>query len=664
MTKQNKKTLLCIIFLIFFHIKALALPALFIDTNGQEKYYYRNFLALAKSVGYTIHFESFFECLNTVKIEPYKTIFFSTSTSIIIHSKNILVEKYVKFVEDLSHQGNKNIILLLSGVNKPAYLHKTMHLLERLGVPLDNSIQPIIKSFLRYLFQPDVLRGKIYGTTLINKIHTSQLQPLLLSENKNVTILPQKNTSFPLGLLVKNKKTGNRYLLTKQSFCCFSELNENFFLTPIHFKQQEKLLFTVQNMLAEFKGVNHKTKLPKVTTKAFITSQKKITEKKLFKTFQKKRSYHWINSNSLSCAWMDLGDFFLEQRKPNKLLPEKEKIKLKNAALKRGLNFIYESEINLLWFEFNPEIFLAQRGIATEKKKKEFHKNINTFAKALKQRFALSKKPIPKIFIGTDITTNFRSAPVAIAAKDFFGRTYSKIPSPLDFKNFWKPELLDVFDIFVDTFKKILPIDGIFLDFEMYHAQKQSADFNNFMDFSDLAWKLYTQKTKQNHLLRYISTERRINNLIATKKLKNYFSVLQKEAEIIGKKIKNHIQKKLPGTLIGAYATSLPGSWFYRGILAGLSSPEEPVIFATFNTNVYSHTQWLNQNNINIIHGAPIMLSKLKTLQDFLLIPELKKMNYFVWYNRPSRMIYPPQQRKNIWWSSEASNLSSEIVAQ
>ena len=85
---------------------------------------------------------------------------------------------------------------------------------------------------------------------------------------------------------------------------------------------------------------------------------------------------------------------------------------------------------------------------------------------------------------------------------------------------------------------------------------------------------------------------------------------------------------------------TLPSSWFYRGIMAGLSSKEEPLILATFNTDFYSHHQWLVRNDLHFIHGAPILLSKLQAQEKFCIVPELLKYHYFAWYLRPSRMVY------------------------
>ncbi len=624
-------------------------PALLIDTDGKTTYDYRNFLSLLESVGYAPDYQNLFSFLNSSKIEKYETIFFELGASAMSNIKNNFVQKCIKSVQNYAQSGNKNIAILLSGNQKTAFVNRAISLLENLGVPVDEGV----RSFIHNLFAHDGKTGHLYGTTLINK-----------KENKPTVPHP-----FPPALFLTNKKLNNNYLITKASTCTFSEIAENFFLVPLSFATRQKLLASLQRMLKKFylmARVNgrKKTKLPGNLTKKFNIAQKKEAERKMYSLFHNNPNYRWLIDKKLSCAWLDPGDYFLEQRKPATSLPEKEKKILKQAAMKRGLDFIHNSGINLLWFELNPESFLSVKNDATPETQKKFENKVRTLGKELKKRFNKNKNSRPKIFIGTDITSNYRSHPVHIAVRDFFGKTYSKIPSPLDFKHFWKPELLDVFDRFTKIFGADIPIDGIFLDFEMYHAQRQAGSYSSLMDFSDLAWKIYADRTGQPQLLTKISVQSRVSYLIENNLFEQYFSTLSAEAKKIGKQIRTHIKKKYPNILIGAYAPTLPRNWFYRGLLAGLSSQTQPVIYVSFNTDFYSHAPWLEQQGIYLMHGAPIMLSKLKKTSDFRLISKLSRLHYFIWYNRPSRMIYQPEQRKNIWWSSEASLLPWKKVAK
>lgn len=106
---------------------------------------------------------------------------------------------------------------------------------------------------------------------------------------------------------------------------------------------------------------------------------------------------------------------------------------------------------------------------------------------------------------------------------------------------------------------------------------------------------------------------------------------------------------------------NLPHSWFYQGFLAGLSSKEDPVIMATFNTEFYKHTKWLEEQHIYLQHLPVIMLSKLKKYSDFSLIKQLTQENDGVWFNRISRLEEPRDPRLWRWdYGLEVSPLATK----
>ena len=264
------------------------------------------------------------------------------------------------------------------------------------------------------------------------------------------------------------------------------------------------------------------------------------------------------------------------------------------------------------------------------------------------------------IFLGLNLSSNFFNHPVTHPARNLFGKEYSKIPAPLDMHNFWQPEVLEIFDTFLATFKNVVPVDGVFLDFEMYHAPKQGGSFTDLMAFSDLSWQTYAieNKTAQN----YTQHNDRIAYLRKHKLFTKYFDILERAAQKVGTTIKQHMRKHIPNLVLAAYAPTLPNSWFYRGITRGLSSKKEPLLYATFNTDYFSHHQWLTKHNIHLLHGSVAMLSKLKHATDFTLIDQINTYHDFIWYNRPSRMIpdMTPEERNKQWWGIESSPLSIE----
>ncbi len=240
--------------------------------------------------------------------------------------------------------------------------------------------------------------------------------------------------------------------------------------------------------------------------------------------------------------------------------------------------------------------------------------------------------------------------------------SYTKISSPFDMANFWKPEVLDVFDTFITTFQKSFPIDGVCFDLEMYHAPEQAGMYTDLMDFSDTPWQTYCSYVKDQDTRSLTSVKKRMRYLQQEKKFAEYFTILEQASKELGKSIKRYMRKKQPNLLFSAYAPTLPHSWFYRGFLAGLSSKSEPILLATFNTDYISHHNWLTKHGIHCIHGGALMLAKLGTKKDFKLIPKLQTLHSFIWYNRPSRMIYEynKEQLESVWWGIEATSYNSD----
>jgi hypothetical protein len=263
-----------------------------------------------------------------------------------------------------------------------------------------------------------------------------------------------------------------------------------------------------------------------------------------------------------------------------------------------------------------------------------------------------------------EITTNFKTQAVAASMKDIFAKDYTKIPSPLDFENLWKPELLDMFDQFYNewqaSFGNGLTIDGIFIDLEMYHAQEQEASYPALCDFSDNAWHIYLNSIFCDIKIKDI--KKRTKYLYNTNKFDEYFNILENEARKIGEKIREHIKAKLPNGVIGVYMQTLPNSWFYNGILSGLSTKTEPIILATFNNQFFMHYDTIAENNIYALHMPVMLLSQFEKVNDFKEIDELKKSHDGIWFNRFSWLSCPYD--KNKWWAVEASPLNANIITK
>lgn len=683
--------------------KDARIPLLIVDTNGTDEYANRNLMVLARSVGYEPRFIDFYTFIENPSILDGQTnVMFMLGGDFLAHlADNPLVEMGMQSLERFSKQGGKNLSLLMP--NTPRFDEKMakeyFEVLKRLGVwwvsgedigALEQAA-PIITSFIKHSM-PDALVGMKLGTTLITP-RPRDVPPVVdargapfthfISVGKSLEIeaLPagcaKKGADIamfaPFALAVKNQELNNRFYLGKSSVFTFADIAESFFRVPLSLEKRNELLSAAQqvlwNMAQDVKSERGERSaaacpvLPDLFSMRTMEDEKQRAQSHMAAQLKADPRYAWIVDRGIAAGWMAYGDFKLHEL--TTLFAGKtdaEKARLIEDATKRIVDFTYDADLNLLWFEFNPESIFSERGRGD---KASFIQDVTDMARALKKKFADEKKPMPKIFVGTDITTNFRSSPVACSVKDVFGKNYSKIPCPLDFENFWLPEVVKPFEAFCDALSAELPIDGIFLDLEMYHATDQAGEYDNLMDFSDNAWQVFSRFAVGAQALDQASVAERVAYLKDTKQFHTYFAALEREAEKIGRALKEHIRAKAPQVMFGAYGETLPATWFYRGLQAGLSSEKEPLIFASFNTDYYTHHAWLKDHNIHMLHGAVSLLSRLREKKDFDQLEALQRYHAFIWYNRPTRVAYPLDvpARAQQWWGSEAPVLPADEVA-
>ncbi len=676
---------------------------LVVDTQGRDPYYYRNLLLLANSVGFAVDYRNLYDLLEKPNIDAYDALFFMLNPALL--SANMPKKLYCKIPKKIGAslheqclnsllsfalQKNKGVGLILPGSvsYSPAFLQqvqKNIGVLAQLST-LPEATQTTVASFLSYLSQPDSKKGTLFGTGLLNKgnpefatlppeTSLTQYTPV---QRDRYTADAQK--AFPIGMLFENPHTQNIYLLSKNSEFDFADIAEHFFKNPLSITARNELLQAAQETLQAFYHAIQNQKLsrerlpalsvPPIFELSHLIAQKEAAAHQHKKTLR--REYRWLLKPGLSCAWFDPYDCFAHEDKHQKIkatmqskdsMAKNSKQLVEAIALDRGIKIIRNGNFSIVWFEFIPEWYLSPRGLR-KKERQEYIDRILKLSRTLKQFFTAQGKPLPKIFVGMNLTSNFRTNTVRNPTRNVFGTSYSKIPSPFDVDQFWRPEVIDVFASFAEKFKNEIPIDGIFFDFEMYHAPDQTGQYTDHMDFSNHAWKAYSSTSNDIEAQKIKSFSKRIAYLQKEKKFKQYFTILEQEARNLGSFLKTELRKIVPNLMFGAYPPSLPLSWFYRGIEAGLSSPSEPLLLATFNTDYTSHDRYLKKHDIHLLHGTAIMLSKLKEPKDFSLITRQLLHHDFVWYNRPSRMIYEYNQKEldSVWWGIEATPLSPTIT--
>ena len=656
---------------------------LFIDTGFNDEYLFNSIFTFAHSVGFQTTFKPFYSVQkNDISITD--TIFITIDGSFLknylearLRKASIthpLLQRIFAIATAIAQERNKTITILLPdvGISNNAL---NVLLLEELcrvfQITQENNeaiIKPAMSIFLYELLQTDNTKSSSYNTALLHtrdgKEVTSTNLEIIDDQIDNAIILKTVPSftenplikTYPLALYIKNNRTNNQFFITKTSLLTFADIKESFTYNPLDYSLRTILLAQVQKFLYEIHQATSLRSLPQETKKTLIlpsifTKKNENLLKNRWRSHRNKSTdqakYLWINNEDIWCGWGGLEPYFKKEVQATENL--------------------FKSGVNLLWFELNPEWYLSENALKKDEKTK-FLDSIERFNKAFDQTKKSHEHSTPAhIFIGTDITSNYATAKVLHPVRDVYGTEYSKIPSPFDFENFWQKELLDVYTHFKSSWKDIhnnVTIDGIFLDFEMYHAQTQSGQYTNTMDFSDYTMQKYAQ-TKNVPCLLALPFEEKIGYLLDNHKFDDYFAFLKREACIVGRKIKEYFNQEFPQALLATYNIHLPHSWFYLGIFAGLSSPQEPIILATFNNEFYRHYEWLQDQHIFSYHMPVVLFSKFQKKQDFDLIATFAQTHDGIWFNRISRLEEPRDPKAWKWdFGLETSPLPTAFVVK
>lgn len=529
---------------------------------------------------------------------------------------------------------------------------------------------PQLKAYLRLAREPDA-RKHSYATALMlakkrepNEGY-QEAQDILKDTSGDALALPAPMPTegsasaltglWPFGISWRSEQNNNSILLTRDSYLTFGDIDENFHLNPIDPSIKHELFCALFRTLQQFL-VNRDA--PAARLKLRVALSAGTAHEQFLKRWHRTYAptHAWLKEKQVSCAWMDVRSFF--------------------GKAPESVDYVLNSGIKILWLDLIPETLLTHNA-RNAAGKEEFLKQVEWFTRILKERAQVLNRPIPLLFMGTDVTLNYRVVPnhatpaVETPTVDLYGKVLSRVPSPLDVKGFWQTQVIDLINTFVDLWESKeggigngLPLAGIFFDFEQYQAPEQASNYTDLMDFSDLAWQTFLAAYPQPNMPELTTAAKRVEYLIDTHQMQTYFDALTAQAKEIGTLIRNTIKQRLPHGMIAAYNANIASSWWYRGLMASLSRPEEPLMYATFNTDFFSHVSWLESQDVYLHHLQVLLLSKLREKDDFKQIGTILKNHDGIWFNRFSRLIQDMPENKTHADHIESSPLPKDEVAQ
>jgi hypothetical protein len=678
------------------HASSTPQKLVLIDTAGKNRTAYHALITLATHAGYAVSYRSFIDLLEHPHIEPCNALLIVLDTLFLKHIQHPLTTRVLNALHGAveTSQPAVGIIMPYRVSNSAVYKARITGFLQRLYEPrisLKNNAS--IALFLdiathsttalthtTLLARNDKKRSSYIDTLKRIRNQKSTLQEPTeffdIAQHPTPNIRPCSDCTPFASMITLLPDSQSPLLITSSAQCLSAELEEDCMVTPESLHEREQLVEHTQALLAYWKDVNeaHSFIIPVKDGSCAHTEHKandmRALKAALVKTCPKAHtvSPSWMKQG-MSCAWLDPADFFatfdelgliaahIKETHPD--LSEDERTTLgKATALDRAVRCSIDPDYTMLWLEFFPEWYLSTQGIK-QQEKEVYQERVTTIMRALTAYCQHTGKALPKIFLGMNISSNFKMVKAHTPAVDIFGTVYPHIPAPLDKQYLWKPEVVDVFNAFCDMTADIMPIDGVFFDLEMYHAPHETGAYLPLMDFSDSSWHQYVAHEGNPNLAPLTTVTARVNYLIATKKLLHYFSFLEQQARAIGTYIKNSLQERIPDLVFAAYAPSLPASWFYRGLCAGLSDRAHPLFFASFNALYCPHERALAAAGIHCFHSQSAMLSKFKTHADASYIDTALAHHPSLWFNRPTRLAYEYTQQEldKVWWGIESSPL-------
>jgi hypothetical protein len=300
-----------------------------------------------------------------------------------------------------------------------------------------------------------------------------------------------------------------------------------------------------------------------------------------------------------------------------------------DASFQRAVrDALVDGRLNLLWGSTDAELLTME---GHEQKKQELIKQWGRMDQLLRNTPGTNIR----WFMGSHYPgahATLSNYPEAVGAE---GQTIGGM-SPLDGR-FWETEIFPALRAEA-TFSLHHPsVRGVLIDLEMYPLKAWY--FNNGFDIGDLAFDFYVRELERRGLAdeaaeaRSVEQTGRFDWLLDHGHWADYQSVLEAEAEHIGRRLRETVQTVNPALMIGFYTAAMPTGWFYSGLLRGASAPPQPVILLTFQHSPDEELDEAFAQGIRLVHGAAILLGQVRHDELHAAIHERLARDQGYWIN-------------------------------
>jgi len=216
-------------------------------------------------------------------------------------------------------------------------------------------------------------------------------------------------------------------------------------------------------------------------------------------------------------------------------------------------------------------------------------------------------------------------------------------PTALD-TAFWREQIIGPAQIAAAYSLERPAIKGILCDVEMYHV-KPSLYFTNGDGFDDYTYRKFLAhaegylSTRELDDIRSLPLTERLEGLKIRGLLDRYFWFLDSEAEKIGRLYRESIDEVNPNLIHGFYAQDMVPTWFYWGFWRGVSTPEKPCLFLTFQLHVRRFAEMLARAGIDGYYTVALLMGVVPREDYPLLFKYIAAEEDGYWLNRVSWLV-------------------------
>ncbi len=544
--------------------------------------------------------------------------------------------------------------------------------LAKYGQPHDsyNTFLDLVSTFLA---KPLETRPLGYHTTLnlpapgVQPFNVDDKNRELFKAGTPLFLLPLQTEAsqamhalLPYGVYWFNQSRGNHVFITNSSVLTFAGISENFHICPMHKGLRYEMVLLLERMVFELTTIAQQSaKHAFITTNDVLHTVARVKQTPTPATILHSTWDAAMLERSPSIhkktAWMEIVIF--DQPSAQDRINNPNIDQERAARQDKLIEYCYTSGLDSLWISFNPHIYYSPIGrLKAPEKVQAFEQALALFTKKLADGARTYQRPTPAVLVGFEIANNLYEPHLPKHyAIDLYENSYKDLPAPLD-ADFWNTEVIEPLKKFTAEWKRPeishgIRLSGVVLDLEMY-CRKQSGSFFTTMGCDGLTFNKFLKYQGAHE--RDVAVHDRALWLLNHKKGAAYFTFLEQQARTLGQTLRTAFVHETGSPTIMCYMPHIQISWFYKGLCQGLSTPAHPLYLLTFNSNFLDHEGWFERAKIPVYHQTVLMLSKLRTQDDFALVDYMLDYHHGLWLNRFSRFAEP---KARDWTSIEQPGL-------